>query len=597
MNYNKLFLTIFILQCYLSSGLAQTKIQSSAQSTAGRLITSTSFSANIIVGQSTPVGNIKSSSYSISSGFSYTINNIFRSISLISPNGSEILLAGSSINIEWNAAHISNIKLDYSLNNGTDWITLEESIDASLSNYSWILPNTESDQCLLQVLDASNIAIFDESDDTFEIFSYPNSIPISISISFGDFTKTESFRMIGFPGDIDIPMDQIITGEPGTDWKAAYDNGAANNYLIEFDGSEDFNLRPGRGFILHSKNGVSFNQNSSSVGIDDNFQYSIPLHNGWNIISNPFDKIINWSNIQVVNSISEDIHYFNGGYNLSNQLEPYKGYYFYNATILDNLTIPYISSSNENSLTVLQKANIPSRILDLVLSENDIQKSKVTIGYNKLAHSAYDTFDKFAPPSDFESASIRSYNKDLESNYKYLRTDIRSEIGEGQTYELDIKLPQSTKIKLNTLGVENFENSEIYLVDKRLNKFYNLKTQLSIILESLHSQNNYQVLIGDNIFIENKKSLLLPKNFNLSQNYPNPFNPTTIIRYTLPREGKANITLYNLLGEEIHTIFDGYNDIGTYELLFDASSLASGVYFYTLISQNYSDTKKMVLLK
>ncbi len=93
-----------------------------------------------------------------------------------------------------------------------------------------------------------------------------------------------------------------------------------------------------------------------------------------------------------------------------------------------------------------------------------------------------------------------------------------------------------------------------------------------------------------------------PKIFSLLQNYPNPFNPVTKIRFEIPASGgieKQNVrlTVYNILGEEIQTLFNSRLGAGAYEYSFDASNLPSGIYFYRLEAGDFSGTKKMILLK
>jgi len=89
---------------------------------------------------------------------------------------------------------------------------------------------------------------------------------------------------------------------------------------------------------------------------------------------------------------------------------------------------------------------------------------------------------------------------------------------------------------------------------------------------------------------------ILPKEFVLYQNYPNPFNPATTIKYTLPKAGHTSLIIYNILGEKVVTLFDGFQDNGNYEVAFSGRNLAGGVYFYELISGNTKICKKMVLL-
>jgi hypothetical protein len=87
------------------------------------------------------------------------------------------------------------------------------------------------------------------------------------------------------------------------------------------------------------------------------------------------------------------------------------------------------------------------------------------------------------------------------------------------------------------------------------------------------------------------------RDFVLNQNYPNPFNPVTNISFTLRNAERVKITLFNSVGEKIKTIVDGHYTAGDHEFVYDASGLASGVYFYQLEAADYKDTKKMMLVK
>ena len=90
---------------------------------------------------------------------------------------------------------------------------------------------------------------------------------------------------------------------------------------------------------------------------------------------------------------------------------------------------------------------------------------------------------------------------------------------------------------------------------------------------------------------------LIPTSFKLEQNYPNPFNPDTKIRYSIPGQTHVRLTVYNLLGEEIEMLFNGEQSAGVYEATFDAAALPSGIYFYTLKTDKFISTNKMILLK
>ena len=85
--------------------------------------------------------------------------------------------------------------------------------------------------------------------------------------------------------------------------------------------------------------------------------------------------------------------------------------------------------------------------------------------------------------------------------------------------------------------------------------------------------------------------------FNLMQNYPNPFNPSTLIRYSIEKEGLVQLKVYDMLGSEIKILVDSYQQSGVYEVMFDGTNLSSGIYYYKLNSDNRSMIKKLILLK
>ena len=90
---------------------------------------------------------------------------------------------------------------------------------------------------------------------------------------------------------------------------------------------------------------------------------------------------------------------------------------------------------------------------------------------------------------------------------------------------------------------------------------------------------------------------LIPKEYSLSQNYPNPFNPSTTIKYSLPKDGFVSLKIYDITGREVKSLANEVKKAGYYSVTFNASSLASGVYFYRIQSNDFVQTKRMVLIK
>lgn len=87
--------------------------------------------------------------------------------------------------------------------------------------------------------------------------------------------------------------------------------------------------------------------------------------------------------------------------------------------------------------------------------------------------------------------------------------------------------------------------------------------------------------------------------FSLEQNYPNPFNPQTVIKFSLPESGNVSIKIYDILGKELYELLNEERHSGEYEVVLNTNNtnLSSGVYFYTIKSNSYTSTKKMILTK
>jgi hypothetical protein len=116
----------------------------------------------------------------------------------------------------------------------------------------------------------------------------------------------------------------------------------------------------------------------------------------------------------------------------------------------------------------------------------------------------------------------------------------------------------------------------------------------------------YLVMVGPNgkIFFSKKDVVssvrevnLSPTNFSLEQNYPNPFNPTTVIRFQISYSTFVTLRVYDVLGREVALLVNEVKGVGEHEIVFDASGLASGIYFCRLLAGSFHLTRKMVLLQ
>ena len=95
----------------------------------------------------------------------------------------------------------------------------------------------------------------------------------------------------------------------------------------------------------------------------------------------------------------------------------------------------------------------------------------------------------------------------------------------------------------------------------------------------------------------NDPTTIIPSAYKLEQNYPNPFNPTTNITFALPKSGVVVLNVYDVLGKEVASLVNSFTNAGTHIVPFDASALSSGVYIYKITTGDFTDSKKMVLIK
>ena len=102
-------------------------------------------------------------------------------------------------------------------------------------------------------------------------------------------------------------------------------------------------------------------------------------------------------------------------------------------------------------------------------------------------------------------------------------------------------------------------------------------------------------LDSEEIISADKNSI--PNQFELTQNYPNPFNPSTVISYAIPTASSVRIEVFNVTGEKVATLVDGFKNVGNYEVSFEASGLPSGMYFYRFSAGTFVQTRKMILMK
>ncbi|MBK8944070.1 MAG: T9SS type A sorting domain-containing protein [Ignavibacteriae bacterium] len=160
---------------------------------------------------------------------------------------------------------------------------------------------------------------------------------------------------------------------------------------------------------------------------------------------------------------------------------------------------------------------------------------------------------------------------------------------------------ENAGIYYSTNNGNNWEKIDVGLIDSTINSIF-IDSKDNLYIGTKTDNDTASIYLGSTITSIQKKEIVNPIEFILSQNYPNPFNPTTRINYTIPinvnsEQTKVRLIIYNILGEKVKTLVDNLQSVGSYHIEFHASDFPTGVYFYKLQAGEFTQTKKMLLVK
>lgn len=219
--------------------------------------------------------------------------------------------------------------------------------------------------------------------------------------------------------------------------------------------------------------------------------------------------------------------------------------------------------------------------------------SMIGSGYSGIWTVTNEDAPNFSTPGNLNYSQnslpveLTSFSANVADNFVKLNWRTETEVN-NYGFDVERKSENSNWEKINFVNGNGNSNSpkDYIFIDKAVKS-----GKFSYRLKQIDNDGQYSyskiVEITFNKIIE----------YYLTQNYPNPFNPTTKINFNLPVAENVKLTVYNLLGQEIKTLVNGYKESGVYNYTFDAKELNSGIYIYKLESGNYSQTRKMTLVK
>ena len=441
----------------------------------------------------------------------------------------------------------------------------------------------------------------------FYIENYPEYVYLSQDYYFPEQPETHNYQIIGIPGNDGISLEDILgQGGQNQSWDAYWDNGADGSpeqYLERFDPyNSNFNCEVGRAFWVIADHNFTVDRNFQSAPANSGYAL-IDLHYGWNLITNPFDFEVYWDDIIQANSMygNETIWEFNEGFDTTDRMYPGYGYYFDNQGNLDQLRIPYYQNGS------MGKASINNDIeweLNISLFVDDLKDISTSLGVARGAAKQKDSFDLRKPRAVGELPSVY-FEREKWKHYSgtYAR-DMRAPIDTIEIWDFNVNIMNYRNARLSFDGINDIpEIFEVYLIDKERSKFVDLRKQSSYDFQAVKSKSSFELCVGKKESVDEELKQYLPKEYRLAQNYPNPFNPVTMIPFSLPDESEISLIVFNILGQEVRTLYQGKMDAGIHYIPFNSrdqygNRLSSGLYFYRLITdKGHNFVKKMILIK
>ncbi len=436
-------------------------------------------------------------------------------------------------------------------------------------------------------------------------YTYPQKQNVS------DYTK-EDFKIIGLPGSSNQDITKFLQGSEKSDWEAYWDDGGTDNYDIKYNGSSNFILTAGKAFWVISKNNINVNATIQAAAMNTNYEVEIPLHSGWNLITNPYAASIPWARVDSANGITTVIHQYNGGsYSQSSSFDPYIGYYFFNGTpntTLSTLRVPY-QSIYANVVSTESLTKNDWRVNVQLQSAGIVDKS-LSFGVSSAASAGLNKYNFRKPRALAGVPEIHFNRTDWDSDFPAFAADIRPSIGEVERWQLSVNGKQGASAKLVFGGINEVPAScAVFIVDSLHATFADLRKDSVYEFIQPTNSTSMTILVGSPEKVEKEAQSVLPVSYELSRNFPNPFNPSTNFLVRLPAASPAcrtgrqvTVRVYNILGQMVREIYHGNLDVGQHWFTWDGRNqnqqkMPSGVYYCRLeVSGKLSQSIKMVLI-
>jgi len=438
---------------------------------------------------------------------------------------------------------------------------------------------------------------------------YPTTIAVRATQTFtADENASSAFRLVALPGQSDRPLDRTVADRPDDAWTAYWDRGEAAESLVSFDGSSTFRLRPGTGFWLRSEQSWRVQDSVRSVPLQKDGTYALELHDGWNIISNPFDLDVPWSAVETANEGSlSPLWRFSGQFERASTFASAQSgtaFYFLNDRDRDVLRLPYPAFPGSAPRTTASSSSPSPPALTLTARQADTAASQVQVGMHGDADDGWDAHDQVAPPVRFARPSLRIHGgvEDGPSRQRSLAADYRSSTADGHTFSMTLRAHPDRPVTVQAEGLDAFDGQDVVLVDPATGESYDLRTTSTITLRPDENPRTLRLLVGSADYVETKQSVALPSDLQFLPNYPNPFSDQTTLEYVLPEASSVRVAVYDVLGRQVRVLVDEKQDAGRHTVQWNGHDesghrMASGVYLARLVVDGTTKVRKMTFVR
>lgn len=460
-------------------------------------------------------------------------------LSLQSPLGGEVFASGSQTNITWSSRFVGAVRLDFSTDDGTTWNLIADNIPASPSLYHWTVPAVNTSQGRVRI---SNSPGGDPADSS----SLPFSILVNPDVVGG-------WNMVSLP---------LLVSDPSRSSLFPTAISRAFTYVHAYLPVDT--ISPGVGYWLKFSVPQFVPISGDSLVTD-----TVSVLSGWNMIGSITSPIATSSIIQIPgNNIVSYYFGYSSSYVIVDTIRPRGGY--------------WIKVNSDGKLVLTSSHTLFRHQADQRPSLASLNSLTIRDGSGRSGTLYFTDSQQKIDASRFELPPVPpSGIFDIRfATQRFVET-----LSTGQGVPILIQSDTDPLV----LSWNITENSGPYFIQTAEGASIPLTASGSMPLDRA----TFGLSLDKGITHTDDR----PIAFSLEQNYPNPFNPSTLIRYSLSKNTHVSVKIVDLLGREVTTLVDADEPSGTHVVRWEAGNKASGIYFYRMQTPEFSETRKMLLLR